>query len=45
MVKIGESWISINSLEADLMHKIDWDIEGIAGLDPDKSYLISANHQ
>ena len=45
MVKIGEAWISINSFEADLMHKIDWDIEGIAGLDPEKSYLIAANHQ
>jgi 1-acyl-sn-glycerol-3-phosphate acyltransferase len=45
MVWIGETWISINSLEADLIHKIDWDIEGIAGLDRDQSYLISANHQ
>jgi 1-acyl-sn-glycerol-3-phosphate acyltransferase len=45
MVWIGEMWITINSLEADLMHKIHWDIEGIAGLDRDQSYLISANHQ
>ena len=45
MVAAGENWIGMNSFEARLMHKIEWDVEGVDPLDPNKSYLVCSNHR
>ena len=45
MIHIGETWISGNQLDISLFHKIEWDIQGLEHLRPDRSYLVCANHQ
>ena len=42
---IAESWISCNSLWMRLTQKLDWDVQGIEGLDPKSWYLVNSNHQ
>ena len=45
MVRIGESWISLNNLNLNLTQNISWDVQGLEGLQKDRSYLILVNHQ
>jgi 1-acyl-sn-glycerol-3-phosphate acyltransferase len=45
MVGFAERWISGNTLNMALAHKIKWDVSGLEGLAPDRSYLVCANHQ
>ena len=45
MVAIGQNWISGNSFEIRLMHPVQWVVQGLDGLDKNKSYLVYANHQ
>ena len=45
MAMMGENWISFNSFEISLMHRIEWHTTGLEHLKKDASYLICANHQ
>jgi 1-acyl-sn-glycerol-3-phosphate acyltransferase len=45
LVKIAEAWISGNSGWMALTQRTAWDVEGIAGLDPQGWYLVNSNHQ
>ena len=42
---IAESWISCNSGWMRLTQKLQWDVQGIEGLDPKSWYLVNSNHQ
>ena len=45
LVAIAEIWISCNSGWMALTQRINWDVEGVAGLDPHNWYLVNCNHQ
>ena len=45
LVTIAETWISGNSGWMKLTQRTAWDVEGIAGLDPQNWYLVNSNHQ
>jgi 1-acyl-sn-glycerol-3-phosphate acyltransferase len=45
LVTIAETWISGNSGWMKLTQRTEWDVEGIAGLDPQNWYLVNSNHQ
>ena len=45
LVAIAEAWISCNSGWMALTQRTEWDVEGIAGLDPHNWYLVNSNHQ
>jgi 1-acyl-sn-glycerol-3-phosphate acyltransferase len=45
LVTIAETWISGNSGWMALTQRTEWDVEGIAGLDPQDWYLVNSNHQ
>jgi 1-acyl-sn-glycerol-3-phosphate acyltransferase len=45
LVWIAEAWIVCNSGWMALTQKVDWDVEGIEGLDPRGWYLVNCNHQ
>jgi 1-acyl-sn-glycerol-3-phosphate acyltransferase len=45
LVAIAGLWIHINSLTTDLFCRIDWDIRGLAQLNPKEWYLVLSNHQ
>jgi 1-acyl-sn-glycerol-3-phosphate acyltransferase len=42
---IAESWIACNSAWMALTQRTQWDVQGIAGLDPHSWYLVNSNHQ
>ncbi len=42
---IAESWISCNSGWMRLTQKLQWDVQGIEGLEPQSWYLVNSNHQ
>ncbi len=45
LVAIAETWIANNSRWMVLTQRVEWDVEGIAGLDPRNWYLVNCNHQ
>jgi 1-acyl-sn-glycerol-3-phosphate acyltransferase len=45
LITIAETWISGNSGWMKLTQRTEWDVEGIAGLDPQNWYLVNSNHQ
>ncbi|MCW2268131.1 putative acyltransferase YihG [compost metagenome] len=45
MRHIHEAWISNNNAWINLLGKARWQVEGLAGLDYQHSYLITSNHQ
>lgn len=45
MAAIGESWISVNGWTMSVLHRIEWDVQGLEGLHRRGSYLVCANHQ
>jgi len=45
LVTIAESWIANNSRWMALTQRTEWDVAGIAGLDPKNWYLVNCNHQ
>jgi 1-acyl-sn-glycerol-3-phosphate acyltransferase len=45
MVALAENWISVNSFEIALFHELRFHVQGVGGLDKNKSYLVIANHQ
>ena len=42
---IAESWISDNKGWMNLTQKVQWDVDGIEGLEPRSWYLVNSNHQ
>ncbi|GLZ86671.1 acyltransferase [Metapseudomonas resinovorans] len=42
---IAEGWISCNKLWMRLVRDTRWDVDGLAGLDYQHSYLVTSNHQ
>lgn len=42
---IAEGWISCNKMWMRLVRNTRWDIDGLAGLDYQHSYLVTSNHQ
>lgn len=44
-VFLANSWISGNSGWMALTQKLDWDVQGIDGLEPRSWYLVNSNHQ
>jgi 1-acyl-sn-glycerol-3-phosphate acyltransferase len=45
LMKIGESWISVNTALLQAVASIDWRIEGAGELQREGWYLVIANHQ
>jgi len=45
LTRLAEGWIDCNSALLGLIHRIEWDIDGLDALRPDESYLVSCNHQ
>ncbi len=45
LVAIAEAWIAGNSGWMGLTQRTEWDVAGIAGLDPQDWYLVNSNHQ
>jgi len=45
LVAIAEAWIANNSRWMALTQRAEWDVAGIAGLDPRNWYLVNCNHQ
>ncbi len=45
LVAIAEIWIACNSGWMALTQRTQWDVDGIAGLDPHNWYLVNSNHQ
>jgi 1-acyl-sn-glycerol-3-phosphate acyltransferase len=41
----GNAWVGANSSMLDLVHRIEWRVTGLDGLDPQGWYLIGCNHQ
>ncbi len=42
---IAESWIACNSKWMSWTQRVEWDVEGITGLEPHSWYLVNSNHQ
>lgn len=45
IVGFADRWVAGNSWGIQLMHKIQWEIQGRDGLSPQASYLVVVNHQ
>jgi 1-acyl-sn-glycerol-3-phosphate acyltransferase len=45
LTRVAELWIDTNNLALDLIHRIDWDVDGLGELRRNGSYLVNANHQ
>ena len=45
LLRIAEAWIAGNSGWMILTQRMDWDVQGVAGLDPCGWYLVNSNHQ
>ncbi len=45
LVAFASQWVECNSLILQIMHSIEWDIEGPANLNPQASYLVISNHR
>ena len=42
---VAQSWISVNKFWMDQVGRIEWDVQGMEGLDMQHSYLVTSNHQ
>jgi 1-acyl-sn-glycerol-3-phosphate acyltransferase len=45
LIGIAENWIACNSAWMALTQRMQWDVQGIDGLDAHHWYLVNANHQ
>lgn len=45
MMTIGEVWVGFNAAVFGLVNSTRWDVRGLEDLEPDKWYLVIANHQ
>ena len=44
-IGMANTWVAFNSLLFRIFHDIDWQIEGVEGLEKDQWYLVNCNHQ
>ncbi|OZG70521.1 acyltransferase [Hahella sp. CCB-MM4] len=45
LIEIANLWIGFNNLLLSVMHDIQWDIEGLEGLNTKDWYFVTCNHQ
>ena len=45
LIRIAESWVAVNGFTFWLLTRIEWQIEGLAGLRYEGWYLVLSNHQ
>lgn len=45
IMTIGEIWVGFNAAVFRRVNSTQWDVRGLDGLEPDKWYLVIANHQ
>lgn len=45
LIGLAEAWVHCNSGILYLSYPVQWEIEGLEGLDPHQSYLVISNHQ
>jgi 1-acyl-sn-glycerol-3-phosphate acyltransferase len=45
LIFIATNWISVNNFTYSLLNRVDWDLDGIDGLEPDRWLLVMCNHQ
>jgi len=45
MMQLGMLWIGVNSWILRMTQRIEWDVEGLEGFDPQSSYLVISNHR
>ena len=45
LIQIATLWIGFNSSLLRLLHRIEWDVEGLEGLSTDDWYFVTCNHQ
>lgn len=45
LLSIAENWIACNSGWMALTQRVDWDVQGVDGLDPRGWYMVNSNHQ
>lgn len=43
--RIAWIWIGFNNLLVDALHKVEWDLRGVEGLDRKHWYFVTCNHQ
>jgi len=45
LARVAEGWIAGNGAWMALTQRTEWDVQGLAGLDPRRWYLVNCNHQ
>lgn len=45
IISIASFWVTLNALFMKLLHRIDWQIEGLENLKKNDWYLVTCNHQ
>jgi 1-acyl-sn-glycerol-3-phosphate acyltransferase len=45
LIHIAQGWVASNNAITDLTQRIEWDVQGLDGLQRDNWYLVSSNHQ
>lgn len=45
LIRVAQTWVDGNNAILDLTQRIEWDIQGLAGLQRDAWYLVGCNHQ
>lgn len=45
LIFISTTWVRNNALITKLMHRINWDVEGVETLDKNEWYIVISNHQ
>lgn len=44
LTALAENWIGVNNTLLALLHRVEWDIRGLEGLQRDQWYLVISNH-
>lgn len=45
LILLGTGWIGVNNKMMALFSRIDWDVRGMEGIEPNGWYLVVSNHQ
>ncbi|MBT4362882.1 MAG: acyltransferase [Desulfobacterales bacterium] len=45
LVRLASNWVLFNAANLKLLHRINWNVEGVEDLSLDKWYLVISNHQ
>ncbi|MEW5734525.1 MAG: acyltransferase [Thermodesulfobacteriota bacterium] len=43
--RMAAGWVAVNRISTRLVNRVEWDVQGLEGLDKDQWYLVLANHQ